>query len=248
MTFADHFSGVAHGYARFRPSYPDSLFRLVSGATSGRDRAWDCGSGSGQAAVGLRRHFRRVVATDASPAQLREGLRVPGVCRVACTAERPALADRSVDLVTAAQALHWMDADAFFRQVRRVVRPGGAVAVWSYTLCSIDGEVDPVLRHLYHSTLGEWWSPERRHVDTGYRDLPFPFEPVEVAAPPAMERSMSRAQLLGYVETWSAVSAMRRSGTDPVPGFTAELEGIWPDAGECRTARWPVALRVGRVG
>lgn len=245
MAFTDRFSTVAPGYARFRPVYPDELFRRLAALARGRELVWDCGSGSGQAASGLRRHFRRVIATDASRAQLAEALRTPGIFRVACTGERAALADASVDLVTVAQALHWMDADAFYREARRVARPGGIVAVWSYDLCRFDDEVDPVLDHLYRDRLAAWWSPERRHVEAGYASLPFPFEPLDAGPPLVMERDLTRRDLLGYVETWSAVSAARRAGEDPVPDFTRALERAWPEGGSARTARWPIALRVG---
>ncbi|HYG65995.1 MAG TPA: SAM-dependent methyltransferase, partial [Thermoanaerobaculia bacterium] len=64
MTFKDHFSGHAADYASFRPGYPAVLFERVAALPRHRRLAWDCGTGSGQAAVGLAEHFERVIATD----------------------------------------------------------------------------------------------------------------------------------------------------------------------------------------
>ncbi|MEO6526682.1 MAG: hypothetical protein ABIP93_08680 [Gemmatimonadaceae bacterium] len=65
-TFADHFSSSAAAYATYRPRYPAALFAWLASVTSGRERAWDCATGSGQAAIGLAAYFDHVVATDPS--------------------------------------------------------------------------------------------------------------------------------------------------------------------------------------
>jgi ubiquinone/menaquinone biosynthesis C-methylase UbiE len=249
VTFQDHFSSVATPYARFRPSYPAALFSDLVRRARRRDRAWDCGTGSGQAAEGLAGHFRQVVATDPSGPQLRAWQRPrPGVARVACTAEAAALADASVDLVAVAQALHWFDAEAFYAEVRRVARPEGLLAVWSYDLCRVEPAVDAVLDALYHEVLGPHWAPERRHVETGYRTLPFPFDEETAPRGLVLERALTRPELEGYVGTWSAVRAARKAGNEPLTAFRSDLASLWPDPGRRLTARWPLAVRVGRVG
>src|SRR6266446_6793453 len=106
-SFSDHFSRVAASYATFRPRYPDALFDWLAGAAPGRRHAWDCGTGSGQAAVSLARRFNHVIASDPSVAQLANAERAGGISYVAMTAERSALAEATTDLVTVAQALHW---------------------------------------------------------------------------------------------------------------------------------------------
>jgi ubiquinone/menaquinone biosynthesis C-methylase UbiE len=249
VTFQDHFSSVAGPYARFRPSYDAALFTELAARAPARERAWDCGTGSGQAAIGLAAHFRSVVATDPSTAQLAAWAdRAPGVARVACTAEAAALADGSVDLITVAQALHWFDTAAFYGEVRRVARPGGLLAVWSYALCRIDAAVDQAVDALYHDVLGAYWAPARRHVETGYRTLPFPFTEEPAPTGRDLTRALTRTELEGYVGTWSAVRAARRAGVEPLTGFRAALARAWPDAGDRRMARWSLAVRIGRVG
>lgn len=246
-TFSDHFSGQAGAYAAHRPSYPPGMVQHLASLCAGRDLAWDAGTGSGQAAVLLGDHFQRVLATDASAEQIRHAQAHARVEYRVAMADQSGLPDQSADLVTVAQALHWFDLPRFYAEVRRVLRSGGIVAAWCYGNPTIDPEVDPVVERFYTERVGRYWPPERRHVEAGYRDLPFPFEELP-AADTALEAMLTREEFLGYVATWSAVAAARRTeGADPMLGFERELVGAWPDGGPRRVS-WPLALRVGTVG
>ena len=146
-SFSDHYSAGASGYASFRPGYPRALFEWLAAVAPDRRLAWDCGTGSGQAAVRLADHFAHVVATDPSSAQLAHASRRSGVHYAAMSAEHSALAAGSVSLVTVAQALHWFDQLAFYAEVRRVLAARGIVAVWSYGLLTLhDPALDDVVR------------------------------------------------------------------------------------------------------
>ncbi len=246
-TFKDYFSDRAAEYAQFRPRYPAALFRALAELAPGRRLAWDCGTGNGQAAVGLAAHFDRVVATDASAQQLAYAEPHPRVTYEPSLETRSGLGTATVDLVTAAQALHWFDVEAFFAEVRRVLRPGGVVAVWCYDLARIDAEIDALIDRLAHETVGPHWAPERRHVRAGYSDLPFPFE--ERPFPQCtMERELTLDQLAGYLDTWSAVRRYREAvGSDPLPALIAAIAPLWGDPNAPRTLVWPVKGRVGRL-
>ena len=95
--------------------------------------------------------------------------------------------------------------------------------------------------------LGPHWPPERRHVDEGYRSLPFPF--AEISAPSLeIRREWRLPDVIGYVGTWSAVWALQRAeGQAPLEAFHRVLAGAWGPADRVRTVRWPLTLRVGRV-
>ncbi|HEX4935086.1 MAG TPA: class I SAM-dependent methyltransferase, partial [Gemmatimonadaceae bacterium] len=172
--FRDHFAPQARQYAAYRPRYPEAFIARVASLAPGRALAWDVGTGSGQAAVPLAAHFARVHATDASERQVAHAEPHARVTYAVAPAERSGLDAGSVDLVTVAQALHWFAGAAFTEEVRRVLRPGGALVAWSYDLLSIDAVVDPVVRWFYQERLGRWWPPERRHVETRYAELDFP--------------------------------------------------------------------------
>lgn len=245
MSFKDHFSGHADDYARFRPDYPEALYAFLAGCAPARSRAWDCATGSGQAALGLAARFERVVATDAAAAQLAHAPRHPRVTYAVALAEAAPLATEGMDVVTVAQSLHWFDLERFYREARRVLRPHGLLAAWCYGLHRVAPEIDALVDRLYDDVLGPYWPPERHHIDAGYRTLAFPFPGFDVPSF-SMERWWSLDEYLGYLGTWSAVRRYRAAHrVDPLEAMAAELAGHW-GTGEPRRVTWPIHLRVGR--
>jgi SAM-dependent methyltransferase len=245
--FVDHFASVAADYARFRPGYPPALFDFLSGMSPDRDLAWDCGTGTGIAAIPLAGRFSAVVATDASEAQLAQAPLHPRVTWRALREGASGLPVCSASLVTVAQAAHWFDLDAFYHEVDRVLKPGGLVALWCYGILSIDAGIDRILHRFEHGRVGPYWPEERRHVDAEYRTLRFPYARIDTPAF-AMEATLTRAALLGYLGSWSAVSRYRSStGEDPLLELETELAPLWPGP-EAKLVRWPLTVVAGRAG
>jgi SAM-dependent methyltransferase len=246
-TYSDYFSQSAALYALHRPSYPAALFEWLAREAAGHQRAWDCGTGNGQAAVALASHFSEVVATDPSHSQLLHAAKLERVHYAAMTAEDSALRSASVDLVTVAQALHWFNLARFYQEVARVLAPGGMVAVWTYGLLSITPEIDAFMLSFYKDTLRGYWPAERALVDAGYSGIAFPF--AERNAPRfEMERNWTLEQLSGYLETWSAVTRYREAnGESPVGRFVAALRAVWGHDDTARRVTWPLELRVGSM-
>lgn len=248
-SFPDHFSSSAARYAAYRPAYPVALFEWLARVAPRHGVAWDCGTGSGQAATALAEHLRFVVATDPSTAQLAHAAVHPRVRYAAMSAERSALASASVSLITVAQALHWFERAAFFAEARRVLVSRGVIAVWSYGVVTThDAVLDGLIGRFHGETVGPYWPAERRLVDEGYRDLALPFEPI--AAPAfAMEATWTLERLAGYLSTWSAVQRARAAtGTDPLPPFLESLRSHWGPAARARRVEWPLTLLAGRSG
>lgn len=245
--FADHFAPVAADYASFRPSYPAGLFAWLAEISPGTALAWDCAAGSGQATLDLSRHFRRVVASDASAAQIAAAPPHPGVEYRVAPAENSGLADASADLITVAQALHWFDLEGFYAEARRVLAPDGVLAAWTYGVLHVAGEeIDRAVQIFYADTVGPYWPPERRLVESGYRTLPFPF--AELPAPPlSMESEWHLAQLLGYFRSWSATGRfIAARGHDPVTELEQALAPLWGAPSARRRVSWPLSVRAGR--
>ena len=247
MSFQDHFSTHATTYAKTRPMYPPALFAEFARLAPGRALAWDAGTGNGQAAIGLAAHFERVMATEPSAAQLAEAVTHPRVSYAQGAELAPGVADGSADIVTAAAAAHWFDLKLFYPEVRRVLRPGGLLAVWNCAaaLGRVDPEVDAVVWRIYTGTLGPYWPPETKHAETGYRGFEFPFP--EIPLPKLeVERDWGVEEFAAYMRTWSAVDRYHRAtGVDPVTALTPELNRVW-GAGRRRIV-WPVRGRLGRV-
>lgn len=246
--FKDHFSGRADAYTRYRPLYPPRLFAWLAGLTPGHDLAWDCGCGSGQAAIRLVPHYERVIATDPSRQQIEHALRHERISYAVAPAEESGIAGGTVDLVVVAQALHWFDFERFYREVGRVTRPRGVLAAVSYGPVSVGGAAGKVVDRFYYEIIAPFWPPERRYVDERYATIPFPFP--EIPAPAfAMEADWELEQLLGYLGTWSAVKEYeRQKGNDPLALIADELGSAWGDPRQQQRIGWPLSLRVGRVG
>jgi SAM-dependent methyltransferase len=246
MGFKDHFSSQSAAYRRFRPAYPGPLIEYVAAQAPGPGLAVDCATGNGQAAVALAAHFDAVLAVDGSASQLHRAEHHARVRYVVGVAERLPLRDGGADLVVAAQAAHWFDFERFHGECRRVLAPGGVVAVWTYEKFRANQAVDAVIDDFYANVVGADWPAERRYVEQGYRTLPFPWR--ELPAPAfQLETEWDLERVLGYLATWSSVQRHKeRTGRDPLPALAPRLAAAWPRSVALRL-RWPIHLRIGRA-
>lgn len=245
MAQRDLFSQQSAEYSAFRPSYPAGLIDRIVGLAPGRDLAWDCATGNGQAAAQLASHFARVLATDASASQLSAAKAHPRIAYRIAPEDDSSAEDGSIDLVTVAQALHWLDLTRFYGEVRRVLKPGGLIGVWCYGPVEVNEEIDAVLHWFDYERLRRFRAPELDHVRTAYRDIEFPFAEIP-AGPFTMTMTATRDQFLGFVRTWSAVASARAAGDDPIGDLEARLTPIW-SATDCRVARFSIGARIGRL-
>ena len=244
----DHFSTQAADYARFRPHYPPELFAFLAGLVPRRELAWDCATGNGQAAVPLSQYFSHIVATDISASQIRQAEPHERIEYRVARADDSGLPSSSVDLVTVAQALHWLDLPTFYSEVKRVLAPRGLLSVWSYGSPSMDRlALTECIAHLEWDILGNHWPEGRALVGEALRDLPFPFEELESPAF-ALEASWTLDQLVGYTRSWSATARyVAEHDRDPIPDFERALRTHWGDAAARRVVHWPFVLRLGRA-
>ena len=242
--FKDHFSAQSAGYAQHRPSYPAELFTYLASLV-GRQLAWDCATGNGQAARALAEHFEQVIATDASEAQIGAAVPHPGVSYRVATAENSGLQDDSANLVTVGQALHWFDTERFFAEASRVLVARGVLAAWCYELCSVSPRCDAVVERLYTDIVAPFWPPERHLIEQRYAGIAIPG--TELSTPDfEMTAQWTADDMLGYLRTWSACQRyLRERGDDPVELIEDELHGAWGKAP--RTVRWPLTLKVARL-
>ena len=239
---------MANRYADFRPHYPAALFDYLATLVPRSSVAWDCACGNGQASVDLAERFSKVIATDTSKEQIASATPHPKIEYRVAPSEQSGLVDKSVALVTVAQALHWFDFQKFYAKVKRVLAPNGVFAAWAYGVIVVEGdEVNRLALDYYEKTVGPYWPPERKLVEESYRTIPFPF--VEIT-PPAfrMETSWTLEQLLGYFSTWSSTNRyIKATGRNPIVPLAADLKSVWGDAQSPRKIVWPLSLRVGRI-
>jgi SAM-dependent methyltransferase len=246
VSFQDHFSAHASEYSEHRPVYPAELSTFLAGLAPGRGQVWDCGTGSGQAAVVLAADFDRVVATDPSAAQLAHAREHPRVEYRLAPERDSGLPSGSCDLVTAAQAAHWFDLTAFYQEADRVLRPRGVLAIWCYNRTLVEPAIDSVIAAFQYQRVGPYWPSGREHTDARYRTLPFPYERLDVP-PLVMRQRWTRDQIAAYFGTWSSVRRCRQiEGVDPVPDIVRDLSRLWPDPAGVRDVSWPLCIIAGR--
>jgi SAM-dependent methyltransferase len=237
-------------YARNRPRYPAELFAWIAGQCASRDVAWDCATGNGQAAVEIARLFRTVEATDVSRTQLEQAFTAPNVRYSVRPAEATGFDPGQFDLVTVAQALHWFDLDRFWREVRRVARPGAFFCAWGYHGFETDAELAAAFVDPLEEALEPFWAANNRLLWRGYLsdEIRFPFQ--RVSAPAfAIEVEWPAATVVDYLRTWSAYkrameneAARRRIET-----LEAEATRRFPD-GRRFTLRMPLTVAAGVIG
>ena len=246
MKFEDNFSAQSKQYARFRPQYPDALYEFLASLVKDRSLVWDCGTGNGQAAVSLAKYFARVYATDASAKQVANAYPHEKVEYHVEPAEHVGLETGSVDLVTVAQAVHWFDFDNFYTEVKRVLKPDGILAVWTYGLPKISPRVDDAIKHMYFDVLSGFW-PERIHyVEEQYHTLPFPFEEI-IPSTFSMEAMWDRNQLAGFLDSWSATQKYsQKKSRHPLEEVWDDISDDWKDENEKRSVHWQLYFRIGR--
>lgn len=244
--FEDHFSKQSETYAQYRPQYPDEIYAYLASISPGLSLAWDCGTGNGQAAVGLAKHFDKVHATDASAEQISRAYPHEKVEYRVEPAEHVSLNSSSTDLVTVAVAIHWFSFDEFYREVKRVLRPGGILAAWTYNLTEITREIDQLIDEYYKGILDGYWPERIRYLEEKYETLPFPFE--EIIHPEfIMEINWDLIQLAGFFNSWSATQRYKADkGHHPLEIIWPKLIDAWGDEKEPRLIRWPLHFRVGR--
>ncbi len=245
-SFKDHFSIQAEDYSVYRPEYPAELYSWLATLCQEHALAWDCATGNGQAAVALTNQFSYVIGTDASESQIYRAMIYPRVEYEVALAHQSPLKDHSVDLITVAQALHWFDFAAFFKEVERVAKPNGVLAVWCYELHQISPAVDAVIKRYYDEIIGPFWPAERRHIEQAYEDIEFPF--TDIKAPKCvMNKQWTLKHLIGYLGTWSATQQyLEKHGEDPRTMILEELQQAWGED-DTKLVTWPVTVKTFRI-
>jgi len=240
----DNFSAQANDYARFRPHYPAEMIQYIMSNVAHHQNALDVATGNGQVAAALSPYFKEVYAVDISEQQLANATQLYNVHYKVASAEYLGFEDGTFDLITVAQAIHWFDFTAFYNEVNRLLNSNGVFAVLGYGLFSAGFEADEVLHHLYREILGTYWDEERKYLDENYSTIPFPF--AEIVAQKFENRfNWNVEQLLGYLNTWSAVQHyINKNGKNPVDLVKTELQTIW-GRGE-KEVVFPLLLRIGR--
>jgi ubiquinone/menaquinone biosynthesis C-methylase UbiE len=243
----DLFSEQSKIYAQFRPTYPQELFDYILQFVEEKKSAWDCATGNGQAAKVLADSFKKVEASDISEAQINNAVRKPNIQYHVCPAEQTPFADNSFDLITVAQAYHWLNWKKFHTEATRVGKPNAVIAIWAYYLMSTnDGRLNKIVEHFYKDITGPYWDYERRYVDDGYATSEFDYKLLP-AKNFEIKFKWNKEELIGYFQSWSSVQKyIRANNTNPIDLIKKDIDAFWKGE-EQKEILFPVFLRIGRI-
>lgn len=247
ITLMPDYSPYAGHYALSRPTYPLALFDRLAALVDRHELAWDCATGSGQAARDLAKCFARVVATDVSAEQLQHAPPDPRITYRVGPAERSGIDDACVDLITVASALHWFNLDAFYAEARRVMRPRGILAAWTYHVAHVEPPFDRVLWKFYQDVVAPYFDPGARLVDERYETVTLPGVPVSIE-PLHVTVAWNLDQMMRFIGSWSGVRRyVAERGEDPGSLVANELARVWGDPLAVHTITWPLYVRASRL-
>ncbi len=240
------FSNQADLYAKYRPTYPEEVYQYIFKHLNNQRAAWDCATGSGQVARYLSDYFDQVWANDISEEQLRFAPQKNNITYLNTPAEKSGLPNNTFDLITIAQAIHWLDFEGFYDEVRRTARENALLAVIGYGMIRISNELNPIIDDLYEHAFGQYFSKNRTYLDQRYQTIPFPFEEIKT---PDFSRTYKWTidQLEGYFNSWSAVQKIKtEQGYNPTDKTIRAIKSEVPET-EKLSVSFPIFTRLGKV-
>jgi SAM-dependent methyltransferase len=245
MATKDNFSKRSDNYAKYRPGYPPVFFSYLNSLVQHKQYAWDCGTGNGQVAYPLAATFEHVFGTDISRSQIENALQADNIVYSVQPAGKTGFDNRMFDLVVVAQAIHWFDFDRFYSEVRRTGKENALLCVAGYGRPGIGEQIDRLITAFYENVVGEYWDPQRKYIDEGYKTIPFPFN--EIKAPDLVNiQHWTLEHLTGYINTWSAVKHFAaQNGYNPTGKLESEIEPLWDK--EEKEVAFPLLLRIGKI-
>lgn len=246
--FKDYYSKQANYYAKYRPEYPKALFDYLAILAPECQAAWDCATGNGQVALGLTPYFKQIYATDASEEQISRAFCHPKIKYSVASAEKVGLADKSIDLITVGQAVHWFDLEKFYQEVQRVAKPGAIIALWGYW--SLQPPQEESLAKVCNNflTISNQYLPEEtKLILQKYQTIPFPF--YECKAPSLnTEQLWNMEEYIGLLKSICSIQkTIEVHGEEIILEFSDRLAKAWGDPQKKILFQWPLHMRVGRV-
>lgn len=223
------------------------LFEYLSSLADKHQKAWDCAAGNGQAAHGLVPYFDEIIATDASESQIQHAKPHKKIIYKTATAEDSGIDSASVDLITVATAIHWLNTDLFYPEVKRILKKNGIIAVWTYSESNINREIDLVSGAYSGDVIGIHWPEENKKAWNFEEMTDFPFE--RIYGPEfKIEVEWNMKDFMNYLYTWSATqNYIKATGKNPLEIIYGDLLNAWGDESKKRPVTWKLNMKAGRV-
>lgn len=232
------YSVNAELYQKVRPTYPPDLFEFACDLCAEKKLAWDCATGNGQAAIALSPYFKKIIATDVSREQMEEAPQTPNIEYLIGDEQLPDLITGSVDLVTVATAIHWLDNDKFFKEADRVLKPNGVLAIWGYRGVDVNKELSPFINWLMETHLQSLSPDNLKIAYNGYEAVQFPYKQI-IAPEFSVQREWNMEEFANYLLSfYGALQYYSRNKKSLYPLFKDQLKEAWGDPDKKRIMTW----------
>ncbi|XP_070566274.1 putative methyltransferase DDB_G0268948 [Ptychodera flava] len=216
-------------YSAYRIPYPNELPEKIVSILSKKRKpphtlALDVACGTGLGTRILAKHFQRVIGLDISETQIAEATAIessPNVTYQVCAAHSLPVDSNSVDLVTVATAIQWLDLETFYPEIDRVLKPGGCLMVYGCTSRSMKyhyKDKSGALTKLYNDTLYDtyidYWTYRKPLQWNHYRDLPLPYKENERDDSMSMKDEVTVDDVIGYTSSLSFFEKYEQDHSD----------------------------------
>ena len=250
----------ASAYAQFRPRYSTKVRNLVKSFMKKHGCGFNCiadvATGSGQALAYWTDVFHKCIGLDISAEQIKNArakFQEKGVKNVdfhVCPAGELSLSSNTCDLVTCAQAWHWLDAEKLYSEATRVLRQPGVLAVYGYGIpfFPTNQKATDVTLNFHNVTLKKYWHANRRHIVNHYKEVELPYSVTE-RYDITQEWPIPLSHYVGYLGTWSGYCKYREDnpGDDLLDTVQKELKDAFSagDTDPIVDCAFPVFLSLG---
>ncbi|PCI95970.1 MAG: hypothetical protein COB15_11555 [Flavobacteriales bacterium] len=234
-------------YKIYRPTYGTQLFEFIDSIIDDNKLAWDCACGSGQATDSLSSIFNNVIATDIDPNQISNCEPLDNVRHFVCGELNNNLKPDSVDLISVATGIHWLDTNKFYNESKRVLKKGGILGVWGYTGVNIHPDIDQTIKEIVDEYLMPFYPDSVKIALNKYAEVKLPFN--EVNSPNFhVERTWDFFNLKNYIISFTALQNYKAiTGECGFYRFEDKLLEAWGgDPKIKKTLSWEIITKFSR--
>ncbi|XP_067844092.1 putative methyltransferase DDB_G0268948 isoform X2 [Heptranchias perlo] len=226
-------------YQKYRPTPPAEIRNLVLNYLQRKKGkpfglAVDVGCGSGLSTRNLAPFFEKVVGIDVSGAQIEEAKKMGGLNNVSYRlglAEELEFEDGSVDLVTAGTAAHWFDMEKFMKEVHRILKPKGCLALYCYR-CPFElrysacpEPLTQIVQEMFKA-LAPYESEKRQIVQNEYKEVfdAITFPDKERFDNIPFKRQVSISWVIGFIKSLSYYQTFQKKDPEAAKASLERME------------------------